>query len=51
MDGWQENMLASGQEGANAGTAAVPAVLLDQHRLLVTLDRAAAALMLPLPAS
>ncbi len=25
MDGWQDNMLASGQEGANAGLAAVPA--------------------------
>jgi hypothetical protein len=25
MDGWQDNMLASGQEGANAGPAAVPA--------------------------
>jgi hypothetical protein len=25
MDGRQENMLASGQEGANAGPAAVPA--------------------------
>jgi hypothetical protein len=25
MDGWQDNMLASGQEGANAGPAAVSA--------------------------
>ncbi len=25
MDGWHDNMLASGQEGANAGPAAVPA--------------------------
>ncbi len=25
MDGWQDNMLASGQKGANAGPAAVPA--------------------------
>ncbi len=25
MDGWQDNMLASGQEGAKAGPAAVPA--------------------------
>ncbi len=25
MDGWQDNMLASNQEGANAGPAAVPA--------------------------
>jgi hypothetical protein len=49
MNGWQDNMLASGQEGANAGPAAVPAVQLDQHRLPVKLDRAAAARMLPLP--
>ena len=25
MDGWQDNMLASGQEGANASPATVPA--------------------------
>jgi len=25
MDGWQDNMLASDQEGADAGPAAVPA--------------------------
>ncbi len=38
--------------GANADPAAVPAAVpLDQHQLPVTLDRAAAARMLPLPAS
>ncbi len=25
MDGWQDNVLASGQEGTNAGPAEVPA--------------------------
>ncbi len=51
MDGWQNNMLANDQEGPSAGPAAVPANQLDQHRLPVTLDSAAAARMLPLPAS
>ncbi len=52
MDGWQDNMLASGQEGTNAGPAAVPASAAGPASILpVTLDRAAAARMLPLPAS
>ncbi len=46
MDGWQDNMLASGQEGANAATSAAgPASITSDA------DCAAAARMLPLPAS
>jgi hypothetical protein len=44
-------MLASGQEGANAGQQQCLPVPLDQHRLPETLDRAVAARMLLLPAS